>query len=99
MEDGADQGDRPAALRALHDQVESYNFDKTECLSCQHNTANQVLFKDECTGGCAGCQNRECMLRKNDEFLVQKAVKLLKDDPRTTLATDGETPLCSTRSS
>ena len=65
-------------------KLESYNFDKTECLSCQHNTANQVLFKDECTGGCAGC--------KNNEFLVQKAVKLLKDDPRTTLATDGETP-------
>ena len=73
-------------------KLESYNFDKTECLSCQHNTANQVLFKDECTGGCAGCQNRECMIRKNNEFLVQKAVKLLKDDPRTTLATDGETP-------
>ncbi len=32
------------------------------------------------------------MIRKNNEFLVQKAVKLLKDDPRTTLATDGETP-------
>ncbi len=73
-------------------KLESYNFDKTECLSCQHNTANQVLFKDECTGGCAGCQNRECMIRKNNEFLVQKAVKLLKDDPRTTLATNGETP-------
>ena len=73
-------------------KLESYNFDKTECLSCQHNTANQVLFKDECAGGCAGCQNRECMIRKNNEFLVQKAVKLLKDDPRTTLATDGETP-------
>ena len=53
-------------------KLESYNFDKTECLSCQHNTANQVLFKDECTGGCAGCQNRECMIRKNNEFLVQK---------------------------
>ncbi len=25
-------------------KLESYNFDKTECLSCQHNTANQVLF-------------------------------------------------------
>ena len=49
-------------------KLESYNFDKTECLSCQHNTANQVLFKDECTGGCAGCQNRECMIRKNNEF-------------------------------
>ena len=74
-------------------KLESYNFDKTECLSCQHNTANQVLFKDECTGGCAGCQNRECMIRKNNEFLVQKAVKLLKDDPRTMLATAGDTPV------
>ena len=74
-------------------KLESYNFDKTECLSCQHNTANQVLFKDECADGCAGCQNRECMLRKNDEFLVRKAVKLLKDDPRTTLATNGATPV------
>ena len=74
-------------------KLESYNFDKTECLSCQHNTANQVLFKDECTGGCAGCQNRECMIRKNEEFLVQKALKLLKDDPRTTLATAGDTPV------
>ena len=73
-------------------KLESYNFDKAECLSCQHNTANQVLFKDECAGNRAGCQNRECMIRKNNEFLVQKAMKLLKDDPRTTLATDGETP-------
>ena len=74
-------------------KLESYNFDKTECLSCQHNTANQVLFRDECSGGCAGCQNRECMIRKNEEFLVQKALKLLKDDPRTTLATTGDTPM------
>ncbi len=74
-------------------KLESYNFDKAECLACQHNTANQVLFRDECSGGCAGCQNRECMIRKNEEFLVQKALKLLKDDPRTTLATAGDTPV------
>lgn len=83
--------------RRLYDRymtkLESYNFDKAECLSCQHNTANQVLFRDECSGGCAGCQNRECMIRKNEEFLVQKALKLLKDDPRTTLATAGDTPV------
>lgn len=74
-------------------KLESYNFDKAECLACVHNTANQVLFRDECSGGCAGCQNRECMTRKNEEFLVQKALKLLKDDPRTTLATAGDTPV------
>ena len=32
------------------------------------------------------------MIRKNNEFLVQKDVKLLKDDPRTPLATGGEPP-------
>lgn len=73
-------------------KLESYRFDKTECNSCQHNTANQVLFKEACDGGCAGCQNRECMVRKNNEFLMQKALKLLKDDPRTRLAADEETP-------
>ena len=73
-------------------KLETYRFDKTECRTCAHNTANQVLFRDECSDGCAGCQNRECMMRKNNEFLVQKAVKLLTDDPRTTLASTDETP-------
>ena len=73
-------------------KLETYRFDKTECRTCAHNTANQVLFRDECTDGCAGCQNRECMMRKNTEFLVGKALKLLRDDPRTTLASTDETP-------
>ena len=73
-------------------KLETYRFDKSECRTCAHNTANQVLFKDECADGCAGCQNRECMMRKNTEFLVGKALKLLKDDPRTTLASTDETP-------
>lgn len=73
-------------------KLESYNFDKEECHSCVHNTANQVLFKDECDGGCAGCQMRECMARKNNEYLLQQALKLLKEDARTVLATAGDTP-------
>lgn len=73
-------------------KLESYNFDKEECHTCVHNTANQVLFKDECDGGCAGCQMRECMTRKNNEYLLQQALKLLKEDARTVLATAGDTP-------
>lgn len=73
-------------------KLETYRFDKTECQSCQHNTANQVLFLEACEGGCAGCQNRECMIRKNEEYLARKAVRLLKEDPRTVLAADEETP-------
>lgn len=82
--------------RRLYDRymtrLDTYRFDKTECHTCHHNTANQILFKDECTGGCAGCQNRSCMMRKNDEYLVQQALQLLKADPRTVLATVGDTP-------
>ena len=82
--------------RRLYDRymtrLDTYRFDKTECHTCHHNTANQILFKDECAEGCAGCQNRSCMMRKNDEYLVQQALQLLKADPRTVLATVGDTP-------
>lgn len=82
--------------RRLYDRymtrLDTYRFDKTECHTCHHNTANQILFKDECADGCAGCQNRSCMMRKNDEYLVQQALQLLKADPRTVLATVGDTP-------
>ncbi len=82
--------------RRLYDRymtrLDTYRFDKTECHTCHHNTANQILFKDECAEGCAGCQNRSCMMRKNDEYLVQQALQLLKADPRTALATVGDTP-------
>jgi len=53
-------------------RLDTYRFDKTECHTCHHNTANQILFKDECVEGCAGCQNRSCMMRKNDEYLVHR---------------------------
>ena len=83
--------------RRLYEQymtkLETYRFDKSECVSCQHNTANQVLFRDECSDGCAGCQNRECMMRKNHEYLMRKALKIQQDDPRTILATIGDTPV------
>ena len=82
--------------RRLYDRymtrLDTYRFDKAECHTCHHNTANQILFKDECAEGCAGCQNRSCMMRKNDEYLVQQALQLLKADPRTVLATVGDTP-------
>ena len=65
--------------RRLYDRymtrLDTYRFDKTECHTCHHNTANQILFKDECAEGCAGCQNRSCMMRKNDEYLVQQALQ------------------------
>ena len=72
-------------------QLDTYRFDKSECRSCMSNTANQVLFRD-CTDGCAGCQNMECMIRKNEAFLTQKAIDLQHNDPRTIIAGDDDAP-------
>lgn len=72
-------------------QLDTYRFDKSECMTCLNNTANQVLFRD-CTDGCAGCQNMDCMIRKNEAFLRQKAVDLLHNDPRIVLAADDDAP-------
>ena len=72
-------------------QLDTYRFDKSECMTCLNNTANQVLFRD-CTDGCAGCQNMDCMIRKNEAFLKQKAIDLLHNDPRIVLAADDDAP-------
>lgn len=60
-------------------QLNSYRFDKTECASCASNQANQVLFADY--GDCNVCQNRACMKRKNTEYLVAEAKRLLSECP------------------
>ena len=60
-------------------QLNSYRFDKTECTSCASNKANQVLFAD--CGDCNVCQNRACMKRKNTEYLVTEAKRLLSEYP------------------
>ena len=58
-------------------QLDSYRFDKTECMSCASNRANQVLFAD--CGDCNVCQNRACMKRKNTEYLIAEAKRLLSE--------------------
>lgn len=73
-------------------QLSRYNFDMTECKKCGHNTMNQVLFK-ECVEECGACQNPECMFRKNEDFLHDKAVQMLKDDPRTMLAVQSDSSI------
>lgn len=70
-------------------KLEQYRFDKSDCTICGYNTANQVLFAD-CAESCAGCQNQACMIRKNIEYLVQKTMKMLSDDPRTMLMTTSD---------
>lgn len=69
-------------------KLDCYHFDKTECGTCGHNTLNQVLFSD--CGDCGACRNMACLLKKNEDFLVDKALSLLKNDARLHLAVTEE---------
>lgn len=66
-------------------KLDNYHFDKTECDTCNHNTLNQVLFKD-CGGECAGCQNATCLKEKNTAYLTEKCIALLSEDPHIHIA-------------
>lgn len=55
-----------------------YQFDKTQCQSCAHNTKNMILF---CEGGCGNCANRSCLMEKNNANLTAKAVQLMEQHP------------------
>lgn len=74
--------------RRLYDKymakLDNYRFDKRECNSCGHNTLNQVLFAD--CGDCGACRNMACLLKKNEDYLVDQAAKLLTNDARLHLA-------------
>lgn len=65
-------------------KLDGYHFDKTECGTCGHNTLNQVLFSD--CGDCGACRNMACLLKKNEDFLTDKATSLLRNDARLHLA-------------
>lgn len=64
--------------------LENYNFDKTACLSCAHNTNTYDLFANcdgQCTT-CGHCTNTDCLKAKNESFILAKATALLKETPR-----------------
>ena len=62
--------------------LDRYNFDKSLCLSCPHNTNNMMLF---CEGGCGNCANRGCLAETNTAFLIEKAVQVLSEHPLLSL--------------
>ena len=61
-----------------------YKFDKTECKACVHNAANYNLFAEH--NGCGHCTNRKCLDTKNAAFVAKETEKLLKSDPKLTVA-------------
>ena len=64
--------------------LEQYKFDKTECKACVHNAANYNLFAEH--NGCGHCTNRKCLDTKNAAFVAKETEKLLKSDPKLTVA-------------
>lgn len=62
--------------------LDRYNFDKTLCLSCPHNTNNMTLF---CEGGCGNCAKRSCLAEMNTAFIVEKSVQALSAHPLLSL--------------
>ena len=59
-----------------------YNFDKTLCLSCPHNTNNMTLF---CEGSCGNCAKRSCLAEMNTAFIVEKSIQALSAHPLLSL--------------
>lgn len=64
--------------------LEQYKFDKTDCMACVHNAANYNLFAEH--NGCGHCTNRKCLEAKNAAFVAKETEKLLKSDPKLTVA-------------
>lgn len=69
--------------------LQYYNFDKTLCASCPHNTNNLLLF---CEGGCGNCANRTCLKEMNTSHIVSEAMELMEQHPNASLCRD---PYCS----
>ncbi len=59
-----------------------YLFDKTPCATCPFNTNNMSLFHEEGFGNCA---KRSCLEEKNVSFLVEKAMKVMEQQPTVVL--------------
>lgn len=61
-----------------------YNFDKTECRSCPHNTNTYDMFAEHASGG--HCTNTECLTAKNNAYILAKSHALLKVSPHIAVA-------------
>jgi len=56
--------------------LESYYFDKSDCVYCPHNTNTYILFSTNLQGKCT---NRACLVEKNSKYLVNESVRLANE--------------------
>ncbi|MCC8035291.1 MAG: ParB/RepB/Spo0J family partition protein, partial [Rikenellaceae bacterium] len=57
-----------------------YNFDKSKCFKCAHNSTNFDLFAEG--GGCGRCTDKKCLDAKNTAYLVAQAQAVALADPK-----------------
>lgn len=62
--------------------LDNYQFDKTKCLKCAHNSNNFDLFTKG--GGCGKCTNKKCLSDKQTAYLVEQAQAVALADPKLT---------------
>ena len=64
-----------------------YQFDKTPCLKCAHNSNNFDLFAEGT--GCGKCTDKKCLQDKNMAFVVAQAEAVALADPKLVFIGDG----------
>lgn len=74
---------RAMTAKAYTTDLNRFEFDKTECLSCTSNTANQTLFADS---NCGGCTNRDCLIAKQRQHTVDICKKMIEENPSVAFA-------------
>ncbi len=62
--------------------LDCYQFDKTKCLKCAHNSNNFDLFAKG--SGCGKCTNKKCLSDKQTAYLVEQAQAIALTDPKLT---------------
>jgi ParB family chromosome partitioning protein len=56
--------------------LSKYEFDKSDCTTCQFNSSVYDLFMD---GDCGSCQNLDCLRNKQAQFIARETTKLLEE--------------------
>ena len=56
--------------------LENFQFDKTPCVNCPHNTNTYNIFPE----GMGKCTERSCLIERNSDHLVMETIKLANTD-------------------
>lgn len=62
--------------------LEKYDFDKSVCAMCPHNTNHLLLFSEE---GCGKCTNRNCLADKIALHMVDKVINIVGENPNLSI--------------